>query len=41
MQAVADAADSTASGASDSQRAATELARMSADLQSLVGQFTY
>ena len=41
MQGVADAAASTASGASDSQRAATELARMSADLQALVGQFTY
>ncbi|MCU1398006.1 MAG: hypothetical protein JWN62_1115, partial [Acidimicrobiales bacterium] len=35
------AANSTASGASDSQRAATELARMSSDLQALVAQFNY
>ncbi len=41
IQVVANAADSTASGASDSQRAATELARMSADLQTLVGHFRY
>ncbi|MCU1387712.1 MAG: hypothetical protein JWL72_1050 [Ilumatobacteraceae bacterium] len=41
MQNVRDAANSTASGASDSQRAATELARMSSDLQALVAQFNY
>jgi methyl-accepting chemotaxis protein len=41
MQSVSDAADSTAAGAADSRRAATELARMSADLQTLVGRFTY
>jgi len=41
MQAVAEAADSTAHGAADSQRAASELARMAVELQTLVGQFTY
>jgi methyl-accepting chemotaxis protein len=38
---VASAADSTASGASDSQRASAELARMAAELQQLVGRFSY
>jgi methyl-accepting chemotaxis protein len=38
---VASAAESTASGASDSQRASAELARMAAELQQLVGRFTY
>jgi methyl-accepting chemotaxis protein len=41
MQAVASAAESTSSGAADSQRAATELAQMAAELQTLVGKFTY
>ena len=41
MQAVAAAAESTSSGAADSQQASSELARMAADLQSLVGRFTY
>jgi PAS domain S-box-containing protein len=41
MQAVTTAAESTASGAADSQRASSELARMAADLQKLVGQFSY
>jgi methyl-accepting chemotaxis protein len=35
------AAESTASGANDSQRASAELARMAAELQQLVGRFTY
>jgi methyl-accepting chemotaxis protein len=38
---VAAAAESTASGANDSQRASAELARMAAELQQLVGRFTY
>ncbi len=38
---VAQAAQSTTSGASDSQRAAGELSRMAAELQALVGRFTY
>jgi methyl-accepting chemotaxis protein len=41
MEAVRDTADSTASGAADSQRAATELARMAFELQTLVAQFSY
>ena len=41
MQAVESAAESTAAGAADSQQAASELSRMAADLQTLVGQFTY
>lgn len=38
---VADAARSTTSGATDTQRAAMELSRMAAQLQQLMGQFTY
>ena len=41
MQAVGSAAESTSAGAADSQQAASELSRMAADLQTLVGQFTY
>ena len=41
MQAVGAAAESTASGAADSNQAASELSRMAAELQNLVGQFTY
>ena len=41
MQAVARVAESTAAGAADSQNAATELARMASDLQTLVGSFRY
>ena len=41
MHKVSSAADSTAAGASDSQNSAAELARMSAELKVLVGQFTY
>ena len=41
MQTVARTAESTASGADDSHRAATELAHMSADLEMLVRRFTY
>jgi len=41
MQAVGEAAESTASGAADSNQAASELSRMAAELQTLVGQFTY
>ena len=36
---VAQAAESTTSGASDSQKAARELARTSSELQTLVGKF--
>jgi methyl-accepting chemotaxis protein len=38
---VANAAQGTTSGANDSRQAASELARMAADLQSLVGKFKY
>ena len=38
---VAAAAGTTTEGVADSQRAATELARMSAELQTLVNRFTY
>jgi methyl-accepting chemotaxis protein len=38
---VADAARSTTTGATDTQRAAMELSHMAAQLQQLVGQFTY
>ncbi|WP_420451811.1 methyl-accepting chemotaxis protein [Ilumatobacter sp.] len=41
MRAVAAAAENTSSGAADSQQAATELARMAAELQGLVAKFTY
>ena len=41
MQTVRETADGTASGAADSQQAATELARMAAELQTMVSQFTY
>ena len=41
MQTVRETADSTASGAADSQRAATDLARMAFELQTLVSQFSY
>ena len=38
---VAQAAKETSSGMSQTQEAATELSRMAADLQELVGQFKY
>jgi len=38
---VAQAAQSTTGGASDTQKASAELSRMAVDLQSLVGQFRY
>jgi len=41
MELVAEAAASTATGASDSQRASDHVARMAGDLQALVGRFTY
>ena len=41
MQGVSQAAEGAASGALDSRRAATELARMASDLQGLVDAFTY
>ena len=41
IKSVAQTADSTASGAADSQRASSDLAHMAAELQGLVSQFTY
>jgi methyl-accepting chemotaxis protein len=41
MELVAQAAASTATGATDSQRASGHVARMANDLQELVGRFTY
>jgi methyl-accepting chemotaxis protein len=41
IKSVAEAADSTALGAADSQRASSDLAHMAAELQGLVSQFTY
>jgi len=41
MELVAQAVESTATGASDSQRASDHVARMAGDLQELVGRFTY
>jgi methyl-accepting chemotaxis protein len=41
MEAVAQAVESTATGATDSQRASDHVARMAGDLQALVGRFTY
>ena len=41
MELVAQAVESTATGACDSQRASDHVARMAGDLQELVGRFTY
>jgi len=41
MERVAHAVESTAAGATDSQRASDHVARMAGDLQALVGRFTY